>query len=265
MNAISLPSDIYFFLSSFLCRKDWNGFLNSTKRLEFFKRLTRSLVLTAANSKRYISDEFGALVNSKIHDPRRQLSLTLVGISDRDLLAKAQGVLRLTIARSDVEIADESLTNAHHLTMIFCPQLKEIHCAPDMRVLEIYSCKSFAHIHNLRNLVSVTIADNDVIRDVSLLKHVQSLKLLQCSQVEDLSSLGGLRTVVLVGCRKISDVSPLRTVSGRVEINSCPALLSIRPLLSVPEVIVEHCEKITESERAAFRDHPSFQFQAWKE
>jgi hypothetical protein len=266
-NLVTLPNDLYYIISSFIQRKDWNQFLNASRKLDYVKYMTRYLILGSVASLKYLSDaSYEEEINAKILDPKRQLNLVLTGCSNTTFLKKTKGSNRVVLAKSNIQRADEELTDSRYLTFLFCDQLAEVIPGPELRSLDLFMCPAFSDLSHLNNLSSVSLCENDRIVDVSPLKDVPELRLMHLSNLVDISSIGSRQTkVILVNCPKIVDISSLRNVHRRVEINSCHGISNIDCLVSVPFVCIEFCRKITEKVKAVLENHPHFSYLPLKE
>jgi hypothetical protein len=221
--AITLPVELYSYVSDFLTINDWENFFLSCKTFDTLKQQTRHLTLSGDKSLKYLTDEvFRNEILSKINDRRHQLSLILHNVSDKSLLVKANGMCnRIVLCRSTLTTID-CLTNVTRLVCMFCNNLSEItnfselsqtepegvvldtkkdsDIVNDLKEVAIYMCPEFTGFSYLKNLKSLKIYENDHLEAIPLSwkNSIALIELVCCKNLTDLSALGEETTAVAV-------------------------------------------------------------------
>jgi hypothetical protein len=234
--ALTLPTELYSYVSDFLIRGDWEHFFLSCKTFDTLKLQTRYITLGGEKSLKFLTDEiFKNEILSKVNDRRHQLCLLLHNVSDKNLLVKANGMCHCIVLCRSTLTAIDCLTNVTKLVVMFCNNLTEItnfselqqtepegvtidqktgeEIVNDGKEVSIYMCPEFTGFAYLKNLKSLKLYENDHLEAIPLIwkNSIALIELVYCKNLRDLSALGEETSTGASGTANEEDAARMET------------------------------------------------------
>lgn len=262
---IHFPVDIYRYIRSFLCNKEYLLLLHSCKAFTSYgiKRQTIYYQFTKRYSINYlINPDFHFQIKDRIEDPFNQVSIyldaeiatsSLEGILNRyktavnpsatyirlnrcalgseetlSLLIRFRHVLSirsLTIKLFGEETVDMNLDDMVGLQTLFLSQ--------------IHPCGEYHHLQEL------TLYNNSSVVCATPFANVPYLSFRRCPQLFDITALGGTKQIriQLFDCQVITSVNHLANVK-ELRLESCPMIEDISELGNVQDLVISSCPRI---------------------
>eukprot|EP01040_Poterioochromonas_malhamensis_P012378 gene12378-13531_t len=146
---------------------------------------------------------------------------------------------------SCLQLSDVSaLHSLQSLTLWGCPSLDDISALGRVPDLRITRCP----VTNLEGLGKgnrhVELSDCHNIPSFSSLQSVYSVKLSYCSSFKDVNDVKDTTYLTLEKCSiHVNDISMLSKVR-RLELNSCPGIITIPHLPMLREILIENCSRL---------------------
>jgi hypothetical protein len=253
-----LPICIFRIIQKYLLNDEYMRLLTSSKQIQQeIGYETLYLQLNKDSSFKYYSKpDFRSLVEAKIKDKSKQLSITLSGI----------GINPTTI--------DEAIINGCHEVILPCFSTgfsllsgiskiilfnaERMEGFPAISGLQHFTCYSynlfgFRDVSSLSSLSSVTLVGCSV-DDVSALKTCSKVMLYNCPNVKDITALSDVESLELNQCDNLRDISTLR--NQNLKIISCSGIECFKSLKNCSNVTliqvkavdfndVAQCKKLT--------------------
>lgn len=229
-----LPTCIYLIIREYITLKELQNLLNSSISIFLgIKKDGNLLRLGFDDSIRYCRNEsFRHLIQSKVHNPRNQISLDLYsssslhlpkcytngckdglyklmirGIEDPVNLSYFSGITHLCIQAFSQIKTLKNLCNIIHLSIYDCENLFSLasltkNC-PDLQSVIISNCRRITSTHGIGHVPFVTLEYMHNIKDMSDLGHRQKFLVLKevSNNCENVSNLFAIPFVEAIRCR----------------------------------------------------------------
>jgi hypothetical protein len=225
-----LPIPLYKEIKEFLIPFDFNVFLGTSKIFVAVKHELRFLNLTSDSSLEFCTDpEFRSDVLERIHDPKLQLSLCQMKMSD--------------------EMLHEFLLHpANSLYLLSALNLHKIPnwqtCLSNRNFIFLQSNLEITTLKGIETVNSLSIDSFYKLTTVGSIYNLKEVRFTSCGSLTDLSSLSGLDKLELINCGMVSDVKSVMAVKF-LRFKFCPGITSLIAHPNNERMIIESCSNIS--------------------